>query len=257
MVGERLVNKFQRPTIFGFSLVAEIGWLARIVFFQASINFLAVSVSLPRLGGWRARWNLGAAFLTLGFSLVAEIGWLASQYLSQAPIQTQVVSVSLPRLGGWRALVKNVDMVHSTSFSLVAEIGWLARSSEVFMSHSASCFSLVAEIGWLASLSRCNYNSLLSIVSVSLPRLGGWRANVTWNDPEDFYRFQSRCRDWVVGKIPDLNKDPDLVLFQSRCRDWVVGEVIPGLPPVRGFHVSVSLPRLGGWRDVLVTGSAC
>ncbi len=41
-----------------------------------------------------------------------------------------------------------------------------------------------------------------------------------------------------------------LASFQSRCRDWVVGEA---LPPQNLFKdsgpVSVSLPRLGGWRD--------
>ncbi len=36
--------------------------------------------------------------------------------------------------------------------------------------------------------------------------------------------------------------------FQSRCRDWVVGEHRPGLHLRVSGPVSVSLPRLGGWR---------
>ncbi len=37
-------------------------------------------------------------------------------------------------------------------------------------------------------------------VSVSLPRLGGWRAVVQTDNGLNFAVFQSRCRDWVVGE---------------------------------------------------------
>ena len=87
------------------------------------------------------------------------------------------------------------------------------------------CFSLVAEIGWLA---RSGKNSV-----VLAP-----------------YAFQSRCRDWVVGEldVAHITSDYDFCLFQSRCRDWVVGERLWGAIQVVYLEVSVSLPRLGGWR---------
>ena len=84
-------------------------------------------------------------------------------------------------------------------FSLVAEIGWLASSSMGRPSEIVSGFSLVAEIGWLAS----------KIFSG------------TFETKEE---FQSRCRDWVVG--------------EGHLRQSTNG----------GQLVSVSLPRLGGWR---------
>ncbi len=85
-----------------FSLVAEIGWLASEktknfkglpVMFQSRCRdwvvgetggekgaegARGVSVSLPRLGGWRALYFLHHFIELLRFSLVAEIGWLAS-----------------------------------------------------------------------------------------------------------------------------------------------------------------------------------
>ena len=85
--------------------------------------------------------------------------------------------------------------------------------------------------------------------------------------------FQSRCRDWVVGELGEScpratyprcfslvaeigwlarikigwEKDRE-TKFQSRCRDWVVGEMIMESPTKLKLPVSVSLPRLGGWR---------
>ncbi len=67
--------------VLRFSLVAEIGWLARIVERAVYVDFRPVSVSLPRLGGWRA-------------------------FSQDDYAKSKGVSVSLPRLGGWR--VKDV-----------------------------------------------------------------------------------------------------------------------------------------------------
>ncbi len=39
-------------------------------------------------------------------------------------------------------------------------------------------------------------------------------------------KFQSRCRDWVVGESPIGLDSPSIAQFQSRCRDWVVGELL-------------------------------
>ncbi len=89
-------------------------------------------------------------------------------------------------------------------------------------------FSLVAEIGWLAS----HHNIAINLRCCM---------------------FQSRCRDWVVGECFDLFGSLFSVhKFQSRCRDWVVGELNPPITPspLAGC-VSVSLPRLGGWRELL------
>ncbi len=160
----------------------------------------SVSVSLPRLGGWRV----------LGLD---PLGILTN------------VSVSLPRLGGWRGGMGRPLPLRRFCFSLVAEIGWLARSP---WSRSAAApptrFSLVAEIGWLAS-----------------------RA---WVETSRRYSpFQSRCRDWVVGETPTNTPNRGRMFwFQSRCRDWVVGEEIRARLARDKRIVSVSLPRLGGWR---------
>ncbi len=37
-------------------------------------------------------------------------------------------------------------------------------------------------------------------VSVSLPRLGGWRGEINPARSQRYLVFQSRCRDWVVGE---------------------------------------------------------
>ncbi len=42
-------------------------------------------------------------------------------------------------------------------------------------------------------------------VSVSLPRLGGWRDPNTLPVGVELDRFQSRCRDWVVGEMETRN----------------------------------------------------
>ncbi len=68
-----------------------------------SLPVFVVSVSLPRLGGWRVK--------TMVFHKML-----------------QNVSVSLPRLGGWREVIADRFKVDAASFSLVAEIGWLASS---------------------------------------------------------------------------------------------------------------------------------
>ncbi len=43
-------------------------------------------------------------------------------------------------------------------------------------------------------------------------------------EPHHRRKFQSRCRDWVVGEWGRLLRKLLVPLFQSRCRDWVVGE---------------------------------
>ena len=189
-------------------------------------------------------------------------------------------------------------------FSLVAEIGWLASTSPSTIAATPGCFSLVAEIGWLA---RPNGGRLRStsprfqsrcrdwvvgegdptpvkvgdkLVSVSLPRLGGWRgylrpmrhrpqgqsfslvAEIGWlassrslDVAKQPGAFQSRCRDWVVGEGPAAGPAAGHRTFQSRCRDWVVGEL--GKVHLRALNavvVSVSLPRLGGWRALSTLG---
>ncbi len=60
--------------------------------------------------------------------------------------------------------------------------------------------------------------------------------------------FQSRCRDWVVGEASKTPKRRQKTVFQSRCRDWVVGEEHATAVKRIPWEVSVSLPRLGGWR---------
>ena len=114
--------------LFSFSLVAEIGWLASLglPLIRKALIFV-VSVSLPRLGGWRADYCLCIVHELARFSLVAEIGWLASSSSSV------------------------VSKLNVARFSLVAEIGWLASSAICWATASDVCFSLVAEIGWLAS----------------------------------------------------------------------------------------------------------
>ncbi len=114
------------PSIRGFSLVAEIGWLARVakpVFYGTRQCF-----SLVAEIGWLAR--LLTFFLRTRnkerFSLVAEIGWLASDENGAPHPAHAGVSVSLPRLGGWRDGGLTPPIFFIEGFSLVAEIGWLA-----------------------------------------------------------------------------------------------------------------------------------
>ncbi len=84
-----------------FSLVAEIGWLARLT--RQLCNGRTTSFSLVAEIGWLARLGWVALHMPVAsFSLVAEIGWLAS-------LTWRMLSCALAR------------------FSLVAEIGWLAR----------------------------------------------------------------------------------------------------------------------------------
>ncbi len=140
-----------------------------------------VSVSLPRLGGWRAglRWLMGTGNL--------------------------YVSVSLPRLGGWRdSTLAVTGLCNQTScFSLVAEIGWLASR------HSLAAACLHKEFqsrcrDWVVGEpASSNHLPSCCLVSVSLPRLGGWR---------------------VIDQCPNIKR---ATMFQSRCRDWVVGEKMP------------------------------
>ncbi len=66
---------------------------------------MIVSVSLPRLGGWRVESYEDSIPEDERFSLVAEIGWLASILWALSSV------------------------VGRQSFSLVAEIGWLASYS--------------------------------------------------------------------------------------------------------------------------------
>ncbi len=153
-------------------------------------------------------------------------GWRASAAL--ATEGTYKVSVSLPRLGGWR------ELTHGPGRP------------------GPYCFSLVAEIGWLASLLERVRRGPQKSVSVSLPRLGGWRASQLCELERQQYPFQSRCRDWVVGESSSWSKTGrSSGLFQSRCRDWVVGEARIPSAKTEGRYVSVSLPRLGGWRVAL------
>ncbi len=134
-----------------------------------------VSVSLPRFGGWRASRN---RFLNYD----------------------RIVSVSLPRFGGWRECSGDPPLTVLKGFSLVAEIWGLASNAAAILRLlSLKRFSLVAEIWGLARnkagtepervwkfQSRCRDLGVgecsraispppLRVVSVSLPRFGGWR----------------------------------------------------------------------------------
>ncbi len=53
---------------------------------------------------------------------------------------------------------------------------------------------------------------------------------------------------WLASYAYDRWTLTDLKSFQSRCRDWVVGETGEPTVPDPDLPVSVSLPRLGGWR---------
>ncbi len=133
-----------------------------------------VSVSLPRLGGWRAATPTATAPPTPRFSLVAEIGWLASgRCLGIAPCPS--------------------------GFSLVAEIGWLASCSARTTFSASPCFSLVAEIGWLASISASNRTISWHLFQ---SRCRDWVVGESNNGCPNIWpcSFQSRCRDWVVGE---------------------------------------------------------
>ncbi len=109
-----------------FSLVAEIGWLARV----------ASECPAQPLGLFQSRCR----------------DWVVGEPESSAEGKAiGIVSVSLPRLGGWRVMTWLCLMPSPASFSLVAEIGWLARIGAPMATALRRGFSLVAEIGWLAS----------------------------------------------------------------------------------------------------------
>ncbi len=104
MVGEKVTPSLGESSLNCFSLVAEIGWLASTpnrVYCRRSSR---VSVSLPRLGGWRVVEPFRIGEDLFSFSLVAEIGWLASGH-------------------------GHGQHERHGRFSLVAEIGWLASHS--------------------------------------------------------------------------------------------------------------------------------
>ncbi len=114
---------------------------------------LLVSVSLPRLGGWRVLNIIGFRLTVIGFSLVAEIGWLASLETSCHLGPLIHVSVSLPRLGGWRdKFIGHCYVNHCTFQSRCRD--WVVgeRTHRRSPWQRISSFSLVAEIGWLASI---------------------------------------------------------------------------------------------------------
>ncbi len=253
-----------------FSLVAEIGWLASRRRTSGEPLDGNVSVSLPRLGGWRVRIFPGCPpSSTVSVSLPRLGGWRA--IIPSRSNTFMRVSVSLPRLGGWRVLFMLMFMLMFTvSVSLPRLGGWrVSRRTRLskggwFQSRCRDwvvgeiawawaweilgCFSLVAEIGWLASLGGIRDGLVSGIVSVSLPRLGGWRGG-GGAVASGVRLFQSRCRDWVVGESRDVGETFFQLMFQSRCRDWVVGEHrADGAQSHQRKGVSVSLPRLGGWR---------
>ncbi len=182
------------------------------------------------------------------FSLVAEIGWLASQG-REGNSDVRKVSVSLPRLGGWRAALGLWPLSPVESFSLVAEIGWLASllcpcGAPAGPRFQSRCRDWV--VGEWISISA---GSCLGIVSVSLPRLGGWRVGEVGIIAVINPGFSLVAEiGWLASGSKSTPQCFANAPFQSRCRDWVVGENIDGLHPFAALLVSVSLPRLGGWR---------
>ncbi len=159
-------------------------------------------------------------------------------------------------------------------FSLVAEIWGLASVLVDLQGQFFAGFSLVAEIWGLASMlpslgwflrqglfqSRCRdlgvgerHWCLLwrtrSLVSVSLPRFGGWRGT-TWN-PTNGKRgssFSLVAEIWGLARCHWRGMSSRCRSFQSRCRDLGVGESHQGDCRKASLGVSVSLPRFGGWR---------
>ncbi len=183
------------------------------------------------------------------FSLVAEIGWLASL---KSYRETDKTLVFQSRCRDWVV----GENLHSCRYEGFAQFQSRCRDWVVgelnfhrLIFSATPRFSLVAEIGWLASFCCCRWNYSFTPVSVSLPRLGGWRGNkpcgtgkpttsfslvaeIGWLarlfsrlKSRPHLMFQSRCRDWVVGEHAIEVCPRRCDAFQSRCRDWVVGEL--------------------------------
>ncbi len=118
---------YRRRTDARFSLVAEIGWLAR--FNPPQIGALKISFSLVAEIGWLASDDeKEPAYILYKFQSRCRdwvVGEMAPRFSERPPLR---VSVSLPRLGGWREDIGGFNASHGWSFSLVAEIGWLASS---------------------------------------------------------------------------------------------------------------------------------
>ncbi len=61
-------------------------------------------------------------------------------------------------------------------------------------------------------------------VSVSLPRLGGWRVVASALTPRPMVGFSLVAEIGWLARFPGPSGIEGAGLFQSRCRDWVVGE---------------------------------
>ncbi len=138
--------------------------------------FCRVSVSLPRLGGWRVH-----------CTTVAEV--------------KARVSVSLPRLGGWRVWPTCSTSVISRTFQSRCR-DWVVGEQRSLALPRMPChrFSLVAEIGWLA---RCSRGWGESRHRQFQSRCRDWVVGESTNGRQldsVHFKFQSRCRDWVVGE---------------------------------------------------------
>ncbi len=230
------------------------GW--RVIAVDGVVLVFDVSVSLPRLGGWRAfqpvptpngtatfqsrcrDWVVGepepgCCDQRLGsFSLVAEIGWLAREInVAQLQQEREFQSRCRDWVVGEPCNARLQDLLKSLFQSRCRD--WVVgEPASPKMNDNGNGFSLVAEIGWLAR-GHCQTKT------------------------HYYSSFQSRCRDWVVGEQGIRGERGFSGAFQSRCRDWVVGEIRHQQPRAPRDVVSVSLPRLGGWRAKRVNERSC
>ncbi len=177
VVGELAFGSSASAQTVSFSLVAEIGWLARV----AWVHQLSRStVFQSRCRDWVVGEDASPRLRNSIFKFQSRCrDWVVGErQWKRALIGRQHVSVSLPRLGGWRGYGGiHGPLWQKVSVSLPRLGGWrgLADHPQV-----------------LARLP----------VSVSLPRLGGWRVLSLRGEAGWRIKFQSRCRDWVVGEMP-------------------------------------------------------
>ncbi len=218
----------QRSIARSFSLVAEIGWLASIkalktaevhVGFQSRcrdwvVGEVATSVRSSSSSKFQSRcrdWVVGEP--TLGRGAGAEVkfqsrcrDWVVGERQGAAlQFWEHQVSVSLPRLGGWRArLQRPRPNRRQVSVSLPRLGGWRDPGASVLHLGSRVSVSLPRLGGWRVEQLPLTLQGIN--VSVSLPRLGGWREGVTTTAASKKIKFQSRCRDWVVGELGGVGR---------------------------------------------------
>ncbi len=154
------------------------------------------------------------------FSLVAEIWGLASKLPILILASVLRVSVSLPRFGGWRGLGGDPPPGAFLRFSLVAEIWGLASDFRLLREGTEWMFqSRCRDLG-VGEKQEEATNHPMSIVSVSLPRFGGWRDPSTPSVLFASHGFSLVAEIWGLARVDVDERTTRAIGFSLVAEIW-------------------------------------